>query len=184
MNGRKLAATILIAFVALACGEQGQQGQMDQEQGQADQQQRQMDQQQMEGSEEQAASDTQEASQSDQENRVELSAKNESGITGTAGWAVESDSVQFTLRLKALESGQEYPAHVHEGDCDSGGGVAVGLEPVAGGEGGGQGEATVARSNFSAGQTYFVQVHLPDGTPAACGDLPEDAGLAPDGGQD
>lgn len=169
MNGRKLAATILIPLVALACGEQGQQGQTGEEEMSDAQEQ------------EQAAAETGQTGQQAQ-NRVQLAAKNQSGISGTAGWSVQGDSAQFTLRLKALESGQDYPAHVHEGDCQSGGGVAVGLDPVAGGEGGGQGQSTVARSNFSADGSYFVQVHLPDGTPAACGDLPGDAGLAPGGG--
>lgn len=170
MNARKLAATILIPFVALACGEQGQQGQQGQTGGE-----------EMSGAQEQAAA---ESGQTGQEapDRVQLAAKNQSGISGTSGWSVQGDSVRFTLRLKGVESGQKYPAHVHEGDCQSGGGVAVGLSPVAAGEGGGQSQATVARSSFSSGQTYFVQVHLPDGTPAACGDLPEDAGLAPGGG--
>lgn len=169
MNGRKLAATILIPLVALACGEQGQQGQTGEEE--------------MSGAQEQAAAESGQTGQQAQ-NRVQLAAKNQSGISGTAGWSVQADSVRFTLRLKGVESGQEYPAHVHRGDCQSGGGVAVGLDPVAGAEGGGQGQSAVARSSFSSGETYFVQVHLPDGTPAACGDLPADAGLAPgDGGQ-
>lgn len=170
MNGRKLAATILVPFVAIACAEQGQQGQ----QGQTAEED-------TPAAEQEAPAQTEQADQA--ANRVQLASKDQSGISGTAGWSVEGDSARFTLRLKGVDSGQEYPAHVHDGNCDEGGGVAVGLNPVAGGEGGGTAEAAVARSNFSTGQTYFVQVHLPDGTPAACGDLPKDAGLAPGGGQ-
>lgn len=165
MNGRKLAATLLVPFVALACAEQGEQQQTADEA--------------MAGAEDTAPARTAPAAAK----QVSLSAKNRSGITGRAGWSVAADSVTFTLSLKGLQEGRQYPAHVHQGDCQAGGGVAAGLDPVAGKSGGtGQGSATVARSSFSAGETYFVQVHLPDGTPAACGDLPKDAGLAPGGG--
>lgn len=168
MNGRKLAATLLVPFVALACAEQGQQGQQGETSGQA-----------MSG-----GGDTAAAAAKAPANQVSLSAKNQSGITGTASWQVMADSATFTLKLKGVKQGQQYPAHVHQGNCKAGGGVAAALSPVAAMSGGsGKGSATVARSNFSTGQTYFVQVHLPDGTPAACGDLPKDAGLAPGGGQ-
>lgn len=170
MNGRKLAAALLVPFVAIACAEQGQEGQRGQ-----------TGEEEMPGAEQQTPAETDPAG--DMQEEVELDALNESGLSGTADWTAEGDSVRFVLSVDGLEQGQEYPAHVHQGDCESGGGVAVGLEPVTAADGGGESTAVVARSSFSAGQDYFVQVHLPDGTPAACGDLPTDAGLAPDGGQ-
>lgn len=170
MNGRNVAATLLVPFVALACAEQGQQGQQAAEQ------------EQTAGAQDTAMAE-EGAQQAQQQNRVALSAKGQSGVTGSATWTVRTDSVAFNLSLEGLSGGQQYPAHVHRGTCQSGGGVAAGLNPVTAGQGGmGEGTATLARSSFSAGQNYFVQVHLPDGTPAACGDLPADAGLAPGAG--
>lgn len=169
MNGRKLAATLLLPLVALACADQGEQGETTEE-GMG-----------MEGAEDTAMAAGESATTTS--DQVTLSSKNQSGITGTVQWETSGDSVTFTLEMEGLEQGQQYPAHVHQGNCEAGGGVATALNPVAGESGGtGTGTATVARSGFSSGQTYFVQVHLPDGTPAACGDLPGDAGLPSGGG--
>lgn len=167
MKGRFLAATLTVAFLAAGCAEQGQQQAAEDTAAAA---------------EDTAAAATADTSPADAR-EVTLSAKNQSGVTGTAGWTVEGDSVTFDLSLEGLEPNQQYPAHVHQGSCEAGGGVAAGLNPVAAdADGTGEGSATVARSGFSSGQTYFVQVHLPDGTPAACGDLPAEAGLAPGSG--
>lgn len=171
MNGRKLSAMLLVPFVAIACAEQGQQG----ERGQTGEEE-------MPGAEQQQTTAERDTAMAGGD-EIQLEARNQSGVSGSAEWSAQQDSVEFTLSMEGLEQGQEYPAHVHQGDCASGGGVAVGLSPVTASDGSGESTATVARANFSAGQNYFVQVHLPDGTPAACGDVPTDAGLAQQGGQ-
>lgn len=171
MNGRKLAAVLLVPFVAIACAEQDQQGQRGE-----------TAEEEMPGAEQQQTTAERDTAMEGGD-EIELEERNQSGISGNAEWSAQGDSVEFTLSMDGLEQGQQYPAHVHQGDCASGGGVAVGLNPVSATDGGGESTATVARTSFSAGQNYFVQVHLPDGTPAACGDLPAEAGLTQQGGQ-
>jgi Cu/Zn superoxide dismutase len=165
MSARTLAAALLVPVVAVACGEQGQQ------QAMSDQQET-----------EQASAAT-DSPASAAGSMVALQPKNDSGITGEARWQAQGDSVQFTLSLQGLTEGDEYPAHVHRGTCTETGGVAAALSPVTGGSGGsGQSTAMVARSSFESGQDYYIQAHLPDGTPATCGNVPDAAALAADGG--
>lgn len=166
MTSRTLAATLFLPFAVLACGEQGQQQAMSDQEA---------------ASEMEAGTDTAAEAAADR-NQIALQPKNDSGITGTARWQLQGDSVSFTLSLEGLTEGDEYPAHVHRGTCSAGGGVAAALSPVTGGSGGtGQSTATVARADFESGQSHYVQAHLPDGTPASCGNLPSDAGLASGG---
>lgn len=104
---------------------------------------------------------------------VNLAAKNNSGITGTAALKTMGDSVQVTVNLVGLKAGQTYPAHVHQGTCDAGGPVAAPLTSVAAtADGTGSSTTTIAASAMAAGNTYFVQAHQPGGQPAACGDIP------------
>lgn len=114
------------------------------------------------------------------EKTVDLTPKNDSGITGTA--VIEEtaggDSLRVSLTLNGLAEGNQYPAHIHTGTCQQTGGVAVGLTGVTGQAGGsGTSTSTVAADALSADQSYYVQAHLPNGTPASCGNLP-----APEGG--
>lgn len=134
---------------------------------------------------------------------VSLTEVNESGITGKAKFvraegAEDPHAHEVTLRLSGADAGT-YPAHIHRGTCESGGGVAVALSPITVEEGAemaaastvitpdqlaaeeAEGEAPVAiageTQEYAAGHApmahgpLFIQVHLPNGTPAACGDL-------------
>lgn len=104
---------------------------------------------------------------------VTLSPKNESGVSGEATAVHSADSVTVELTVQGLEAGTSYPAHIHEGTCETGGGVAVGLESVTAGEGmTGSSTSTVPASALSPDQDHFIQVHGADGAPIACGDLP------------
>ncbi len=105
---------------------------------------------------------------------VSMSPKNDSGITGMAEFSpAGSDSVTITVTLHGVEQGKTYPTHVHHGSCDSPGAVAQPLNSVTvESDSTGSSATTVAHSIFMADSSYFVQSHLPDGTPAACGDLP------------
>ena len=129
------------------------------------------------------AADTAEAS-----GALQLQPKNESGITGEAYTeAAPGDSAVVVLDLQGLDEGAEYPAHVHEGTCEGGGGVAAALSSVTGGaDGSGTSRTTLATADFSETDPYFVQVHLPDGTPASCANVPQasaDSAAADDGGE-
>lgn len=108
--------------------------------------------------------------------RVTLAPKNESGVKGTATIRQPADTVHVTVSLTGLSSGSSYPAHIHEGTCQGGGGVAAGLTPVKPADGSGSSETRIPAASLSMDASYFVQAHLPDGTPAACGDLPSSGG--------
>lgn len=108
--------------------------------------------------------------------RVTLAPRNQSGIEGTATIRHTADTVHVTVSLTGLSSGTSYPAHIHEGTCQGGGGVAAGLTSVKAGDGSGSSETRIPATTLSTDASYFVQAHLPDGTPAACGNLPASGG--------
>lgn len=103
---------------------------------------------------------------------VTLAPRNQSGVEGTARLHHHADTLHATVRLSGLSSGESYPVHIHQGTCQEGGGVAVGLSSVNATDGTGTSETSVPASELSMDASYFVQAHLPDGTPAACGDVP------------
>lgn len=108
---------------------------------------------------------------------IPLSSKGGSGVAGVAKFdlvgdslpAEAGDSVRVKLMVNGLSVEGEHPAHLHAGSCSGGGGVLVPLGPVTGPSGGAS-TVRVARSLFTGGD-LFVQVHRPNGTPVACGDL-------------
>ncbi len=108
--------------------------------------------------------------------QVTLGPKNQSGIEGTATIRHMADTVHVTVSLTGLTSGNSYPAHIHQGTCQEGGGVAAGLTAVEAADGSGSSETQVPASELSMDASHFLQAHLPDGTPAACGDFPSTGG--------
>ncbi|HKK28705.1 MAG TPA: hypothetical protein VKB18_11525 [Gemmatimonadota bacterium] len=161
MKTNRILAWALVPMVAIAC--QGREAQQSQGGEQAAQEQPAAGQMQETGAQ-----------------TVTMSSKGESGITGTATLsAAGADSVQIRVSLKGIDAGKAYPTHVHHGSCSTEGAVARPLNSVQGqSDGTGSSTTTVAHSLFEPDSSYFVQSHLPDGTPAACGDI---AGL-PHGG--
>lgn len=105
---------------------------------------------------------------------VTLVPKNESGIAGTAiVRPADSDSLRVQLKLSGLTADQEYPAHVHQGTCDRGGAVQMALQSVAAVADTASSVTTVRDPRIRAADgDFMIQVHLPDGSPAACGLLP------------
>lgn len=155
MRAIRTTAALLVPLAWVACAEQGgDQAAMDGEEAAADRQ-------------------AMEDPAGQQATTVPLGPKTDTGITGTARITPRGDSLAVQVSLSGLTEGESYAAHVHEGSCESGGGVAVGLNAVTGqADGTGSSTATIAAATLESGQGYFVQAHLPDGTPAACGDMP------------
>ena len=60
----------------------------------------------------------------------ELTPKNDSGISGMAQLVHGDSLLHVGLTTTGLEAGEEYPAHVHQGTYESGGGVVTGVGPV------------------------------------------------------
>lgn len=112
---------------------------------------------------------------------VSLSPKNQSGIEGTARLHHHADSLHVTLRLTGLTGGNAYPAHIHRGTCQKGGAVAVGLSSVTAQDSTGTSQTRIPAGKLSMDGSYYVQAHLPDGTPAACGDIPAAGGSSGSG---
>lgn len=174
---RTFCAALLAASVAglVACGggESGESGAMEDE-GQA------AGQAGGEAAEMQEA-DTARAGEAGEAVDVTLAPRNESGVEGRARLHHHGDTLHVTVRLTGLESGNDYPVHIHQGTCAEGGGVAAGLTSVSAGEGTGNSESSVPADELSMDASYFVQAHLPDGTPAACGDVPGHEGSSDTG---
>lgn len=154
MKAIRATAAFLVPLAMVACAEQGgDQAAMDGEEAAADRQATEV--------------------QAGQATTVPLAPKNDSGITGTARITPRGDSLAVQVNLSGLTEGESYAAHVHEGSCESGGGVAVGLNAVTGrADGTGTSTKRIAAATLQSGQGYYVQAHLPGGTPAACGDMP------------
>lgn len=162
MRAIRTASALLIPLAVMACAEQGG-----------------GDQASMDGGDAGADQGAQDAATRQAGTNVALGSKNNTGITGTARMTPRGDSVAVQVRLSGLTEGESYAAHVHEGTCESGGGVAVGLNAVTG-QADGTGSSTKTIASLPSGQSYFVQAHLPDGTPAACGDVPGMEGASAD----
>ncbi|HKY60527.1 MAG TPA: CHRD domain-containing protein [Gemmatimonadota bacterium] len=109
---------------------------------------------------------------------VGLEAKAESGITGTATVLPAADGVEIALDLNGLTAGQTYASHLHRGTCDNDGGVVAPLEDIVADGETARVTTTVGESMLdpSAG-SLFIQVHVADGTPVACGDIPAEADI-------
>jgi hypothetical protein len=108
---------------------------------------------------------------------VHMSAKNNSGITGTVLVEAKGDSTTLVVTLDGAKSGSSYPTHIHRGACTEPGSVVVPLTSVTvGANGTGTSRTTVATKTLEdarkAAGSILVQSHQPDGTPAACGVLP------------
>lgn len=110
---------------------------------------------------------------------VDLVPKNDSGISGEAHLVHGDSLLHVGLTATGLEAGSEYPAHIHQGSCSSGGGVVAGIGPLAATSNGEAGTNTgvplstlmEANEEGDGEHAFFLQIHLPDGTPAACGDV-------------
>jgi hypothetical protein len=119
-----------------------------------------------------ATSDQMQMAQASAPQTATLAAKNNSGITGTASLAATGDSTTVTVTLNGGKAGTAYPTHLHMGDCSAPGDVVAPLTSVTVGTDGSGTSTTVVPSAKLAGQAaLLVQSHLPDGTPAACGDV-------------
>ena len=149
MNGRS-AATVLVtaaSFALLACSGG-------------------------DGPEQRQASASASGSGSGSEYSTSVSPKNDSGMQGHVMVSAGSDALTIKLEVLGLEGGTEYPAHLHGGTCAEGGDVIAELNsPTVASVGLGSSLTELSPDVMEAGGSYFVQLHLPDGTPAACADV-------------
>lgn len=100
-----------------------------------------------------------------------------SGISGTARAVVSGDETRVNVSVIGSMPNVAHPWHIHQGTCQSGGGVvgSGGAYPplMIGNTGQGQASATVGVP-LNEAQNYHVNVHASAndmGTIIACGDL-------------
>jgi hypothetical protein len=97
-----------------------------------------------------------------------------SGVAGDVTVTTGPDGVAFTLAVGGLPGAAEYAVHVHRGVCVEGGPVAAALTSVTGAaDGSGSSTTRLPASEVPTNEPVFVQLHGPNGTPLACGDLVE-----------
>ena len=102
---------------------------------------------------------------------IQLAPINRSGVTGTVEADRSPDALRLTLNVEGLEPGATYAAHVHDGRCAAGGPVRAPLGDLTADQ---QNRSQLERevAAVPAPEPVFVQVHAPDGSAVACGDLP------------
>ncbi len=106
-----------------------------------------------------------------------VSPKNDSGMQGHVMVSSSSDALTVKLEVLGLGGDTEYPAHLHRGTCEEGGEVVAELNsPTVASVGLGSSLTALSPDAMEADQSYFVQLHLPDGTPAACADVEKPTG--------
>lgn len=105
---------------------------------------------------------------------VSLSPIGESGVQGLTTVS-PGPTVTFKLELMGLTSGETYTAALHAGTCESPGAKVADLNTATSGAIGiGSSVTPVERDAMEDADRLHVQAHLPDGTLAACGDVPAD----------
>lgn len=100
-----------------------------------------------------------------------LESLNESGVMGTATVTREGESVVVEVEVQGVTATEDLPAHIHEGDCATGGSVLVPLDDVTVTDGTGSSSTTLEAAQVPEDQAAYVQVHAPDGEPVACANL-------------
>lgn len=108
---------------------------------------------------------------------IALSSVGNSSVSGSATVTVAGDSTTVIVSLMGAQSGNGYPAHIHDKTCAASGGIVVPLmDVVAGQSGAGMSTTVVATKALDDAQQsaggLLIMAHFPDGTPCACGDLP------------
>lgn len=103
---------------------------------------------------------------------VDLREVNGSGVSGQAMGMHADGSVTMFIELEGLPEEGEYAAHIHSGTCESGGPVAVPLNPVLGlADGTGSSTTILEADDIPVDDPHFIQVHGEGGTPIACADM-------------
>jgi hypothetical protein len=103
---------------------------------------------------------------------ISLTAVGGSGVTGEAMSMHSDDLFVVLVEVQGLPAEGAYPAHIHSGTCESGGPVAVRLNPVNGlSDGTGTSMTTMEASEVASGGSFFVQIHGEGNAPIACGDI-------------
>jgi hypothetical protein len=106
---------------------------------------------------------------------IELATLNGSGITGEVSAVADGGTSTLTLKISGAPADSSVPGHIHYGRCAQPGNVTAPLTPIdvkKDGTGTSTTTVNIAMSTLMDGG-HYVQVHKPDGTPAACGDLPK-----------
>ena len=97
-----------------------------------------------------------------------------SGVTADVTLNPSGQQTSVSMHVNGAPANAALPAHVHTGTCENKGPAVAPLDSVrTDASGMGMLNATVSMpfDSLNNGQ-HFVQVHLPNGQPAACGNVP------------
>ena len=104
---------------------------------------------------------------------LQLMAVENSGVTGEVTLTAAGEQTTVGIHVTGAPANAVLPAHVHSGSCEAKGPAVAPLDSVrtdATGMGMINSTIAVPFSTVNNGQ-HFVQVHLPTGAPAACGNI-------------
>lgn len=104
---------------------------------------------------------------------MSLATRGESGIQGLVTVSPGSDAYTVKMELMGLTGGTTYTAALHAGTCDSPGALVTELNDATSGSIGiGSSTTSIPRDRIDEADALHIQARLPDGTVAACGDVP------------
>lgn len=104
---------------------------------------------------------------------VSLSPVEGSGIQGLTTVSRGGEAVTLKLELMGLESGTTYTAALLSGTCDSPGEKLADMGGATSGAIGiGSSTTEVDLSTVEGAGALHIEAYLPDGSPAACGEIP------------
>lgn len=110
---------------------------------------------------------------------VSLATVEESGVQGLVTVSPARDSVMLKLELMGLQGGESYPVVLRSGTCESPGAEVMELNAPTSGSIGIGSSTTAVSTRTLASDAHNIEARLPDGSPAACGDIPEGRIRAP-----
>jgi hypothetical protein len=105
--------------------------------------------------------------------RFMLAEVRESGVAGEVSLRAVGSQTSVMISVEGAPPGTTLDAHIHEGNCQDGGPVAVPLDAVTVDTTGSGTSTTTVDVPIGTlhDNPYFVQVHGPAGAPVACADL-------------
>jgi len=104
---------------------------------------------------------------------VQANAVDNSGVSGQVTLTASGEQTMVEMHLTGAPPNASLAAHIHSGTCENKGPAVAPLDTVrtdASGMGMNNATANIPFATANDGQ-HFVQFHLPNGQPAACGNI-------------
>lgn len=105
---------------------------------------------------------------------VQATSVENSGVTADITLTASGEQTTVNMHVNGAPANATLPAHIHSGTCENKGPAVAPLDSVrtdATGMGMLNSTVSLPFATVNNGQ-HFVQLHLPNGQPAACGNIP------------